>query len=263
MKKTIMLLEILGILIPASRLSAQNKTVTLKNDSIYQDGKALFACLEKDTMGMNIYYIMNPDESVMAQLAMQNNSMGTIPFTGIFPDLSCYYACSYQSNATIEDILESYFKNKVIVNGKPSMEGLTKYCEARNLSVLKIGTDYSSSNQGTTNSSQNSQTSKSSNYKNPSSSNTSTKSTPTAQTVSFTLKNNSSNNVKIFIGTKPKYGSGTTGWVSGNSINSEHGSVGDQLCIVDDSDNPISCMTIGSSQSKVYINKAGTGFGDY
>ena len=51
----------------------------------------------------------------------------------------------------------------------------------------------------------------------------------TSETVSFYVKNNSSNSVRIFVGTKPKYGSGTTGNLGGNSRSSYTGKVGDQV----------------------------------
>lgn len=91
--------------------------------------------------------------------------------------------------------------------------------------------------------------------------NSSTSSAKGSSTVSFTIKNNCRQNVKIFIGTKPKYGSGTTSTLSGNSVNSRSGiKVGDQLCIVDGNDNPISCMTVSKGMGRVEINSSGTGF---
>jgi hypothetical protein len=67
--------------------------------------------------------------------------------------------------------------------------------------------------------------------------------------------------VRIFIGDKPKYGSGRTGYLSGNTRESRTASVGNQICIVDNSDNPISCITISNGMGDVSINASGTGFG--
>jgi len=97
---------------------------------------------------------------------------------------------------------------------------------------------------------------------NKSNNTTTAESNTSSSSVSFNLKNNSSTTVKIFIGTKPKYGSGRTTSIGGNTRTSENGYVGNQLCIVDDSDNPISCMTISNSMGTIYINSKGNGFGD-
>lgn len=82
-----------------------------------------------------------------------------------------------------------------------------------------------------------------------------------AATVSFTLRNNAPKTVSIFIGTKPKFGSGLNSSIGGNTTSSFHGSTGNQLCIVQTNGDPISCMTLESSTSKVEINAQGTGFG--
>jgi len=79
--------------------------------------------------------------------------------------------------------------------------------------------------------------------------------------VSFSIKNNCRKNVKIFIGSKPRYGSGVKGTLSSNSVNSRNGKAGDQLCIVDGRGNPISCMKISRGMGRVSINSSCSGFG--
>ena len=77
---------------------------------------------------------------------------------------------------------------------------------------------------------------------------------PAAPTsVSFTLRNSCGQNVKIFFGDKPKFGSGTYSSMSSNSSTSKSMAPGDMIWIVDDSQNGISSATIGNNTKNVEI----------
>ncbi len=77
---------------------------------------------------------------------------------------------------------------------------------------------------------------------------------------SFSLKNECSQTVKLFIGDKPKYGSGTSTSVSSNSINSYSGSGSQTYWIVDESGNGLSSFTAGAGQRDMRILPSCTGF---
>lgn len=77
---------------------------------------------------------------------------------------------------------------------------------------------------------------------------------------SLTLKNECPRTVKLFIGDKPKWGSGTSTSVSSNSINSYSGTAPQMYWIVDDSDNGLSAYTATPGSQRVRILPSCTGF---
>lgn len=81
-----------------------------------------------------------------------------------------------------------------------------------------------------------------------------------SQTFSLTLKNNCSRTVKIFIGDKPKWGSGTYSSVSSNSVNSYSGFAPQSFWIIDDSQNGISSYTTSPGSQRIQITPSCSGF---
>lgn len=77
---------------------------------------------------------------------------------------------------------------------------------------------------------------------------------------SMSLKNECRQTVKLFIGDKPKYGSGTSTSVSSNSINSYSGMGPKTYWIVDSSGNGISSYTASPGSNNVRILSSCTGF---
>jgi hypothetical protein len=77
--------------------------------------------------------------------------------------------------------------------------------------------------------------------------------------VSVTIRSSCSQTVKVFYGDKPKFGSGTYSSISSNSVQSHSFQPGEQLWIVDDSENGISNATIGSSTRELEINSSCNG----
>ena len=76
----------------------------------------------------------------------------------------------------------------------------------------------------------------------------------------MSLKNECARTVKIFIGDKPKYGSGTNTSVSSNSINSYSGTAPRTYWIIDDSENGLSAYTATPGSQSVRILPSCTGF---
>ena len=77
---------------------------------------------------------------------------------------------------------------------------------------------------------------------------------------SMTLKSECSRTVKMFIGNKPKFGSGTSTSVSSNSINSYSGIAPQMYWNVDDSENGLSAYTAHAGSQRVRILPSCTGF---
>ncbi len=77
---------------------------------------------------------------------------------------------------------------------------------------------------------------------------------------SFTLHNACSKTVKLFYGKTPKFGSGRTSSISGNTLLSESMNEGDMIWIIDDSEYGISNFTASSGVREVEIGNSCTSF---
>jgi hypothetical protein len=62
--------------------------------------------------------------------------------------------------------------------------------------------------------------------------------------------------VKVFFGDTPKYGSGRTTPIGGNSVQNESGNEGDMLWLVDDSGNGLSSVTVSRSTREVEVSSS-------
>jgi hypothetical protein len=78
--------------------------------------------------------------------------------------------------------------------------------------------------------------------------------------VSFTLRNTCSKTVKLFYGKTPKYGSGRSSSIGGNTSQSESMNEGDMIWIVDDSGNGLANFSASAGARQVEINSSCTSF---
>jgi hypothetical protein len=78
--------------------------------------------------------------------------------------------------------------------------------------------------------------------------------------VSVSLRNTCRQTVKLFLGDKPKFGSGTNTSISGNTVTSYSMKEGDMIWIVDDSGNGLSSMSISQASRNVEILESCSGF---
>jgi len=82
------------------------------------------------------------------------------------------------------------------------------------------------------------------------------------QVVSVTLHNDCDHTVKLFLGDKPKFGSGTNTSLGSNTTTSYQMKAGDMIWITDDSENGLSSTSIGGGSSqRITITSGCTGFG--
>lgn len=82
------------------------------------------------------------------------------------------------------------------------------------------------------------------------------------QVVSVTLHNDCDHTVKLFLGDKPKFGSGTNTSLGSNTTTSYQMKPGDMIWITDDSENGLSSTSIGGGSSqRINITSSCTGFG--
>jgi hypothetical protein len=82
------------------------------------------------------------------------------------------------------------------------------------------------------------------------------------QIVSVTLHNDCDHTVKLFLGDKPKFGSGTNTSLGSNTTTSYQMKAGDMIWITDDNENGLSSTSIGGGSSqRINITSGCTGFG--
>ncbi len=228
--------------------------VSMKKGKVYNSEKEFCLYKEQKIDKWTNYYEFTRIDKVQLFNVITTAYSGMKSFRITFSSIDTYFEVNY-GNASIEDIITSYINNKIIGEDLSlNKKALEVYAQTKGIylqSLSKLSTLKTSANAETYT------TSFSSSGTNTQ--NTTTSSAPTS--VSFSLSNTSAENVRIFIGDTPKYGSGTTGNVSGNSVERRTAKVGDQICIVDASDNPIACITVSQSMGDVVINKSGTGFG--
>lgn len=241
------------------------QTVRLDNGVALLDGKEWLYVQETKIDKTTMYEVVkNATGDVIAQLTFKNNG-DKVYFKGEFRKVSRRYETNYPANTGIQTVLESYNKNKVIVDSKIDLPGLQLYCDSRQIPLVivlsaeeQMAADVVAKKQY--------EAYKAEQDKKKATTDATNKSTSSAQAgakyVSFTLENHSSKSIRFFIGKEVKYGSGSYNNTGGNTISSEHGYVGEKFCIVDDHDNPISCTTITDGMGKVEINSSGTGFGN-
>ncbi len=231
----------------------QHSQITLKDGKVYHENNLFCLFKEQKIDKWTIYYEFTRNDKVQLFNVIKTVDFEIKSFRITFPSIDTYFDVNY-GNLSIEEILISYINNKIIeADLKVNKSALEAYAETREIrlrSILKLTTLKVSANATT--------------YTPAISSGTNTHNTTTSSalgSVSFSLTNTSGENVRIFIGDTPKYGSGTTGIVSGNSVERRTAKVGNQICILDASDNPISCFTVTELMGEVVINKSGTDFG--
>lgn len=83
--------------------------------------------------------------------------------------------------------------------------------------------------------------------------------TPGASGWSLELKNNCAKTVRLFLGQKPKFGSGTSTTLGSNTISSYSGRDGDMIWIVDEHDNGLSSLS-PSGRQRMQITSSCSGF---
>jgi hypothetical protein len=87
----------------------------------------------------------------------------------------------------------------------------------------------------------------------------STASAPAPQgPVSVTIRSACSKTVKVFFGDKPKFGSGTYSSIDSNSVSSHSFRPGEQLWIVDESENGLGSAQVSSSTHELEVSSSCT-----
>jgi hypothetical protein len=80
------------------------------------------------------------------------------------------------------------------------------------------------------------------------------------QVLSVTIRSRCRQSVRVFYGQKPKFGSGTTGRVSANSVESHSFKPGESMWLVDDADNGVTSTSVSERTREIEILPNCTGF---
>jgi hypothetical protein len=76
--------------------------------------------------------------------------------------------------------------------------------------------------------------------------------------VSVTIRSACSKTVKVFYGDKPKFGSGTYSTIDSNSVQSHSFRAGEQLWVVDESENGLGSATIAQGTRELEVSSSCT-----
>ena len=234
-------LVLLVVLINFSCASAQERyDVTLKNDTVYNHGAPEFLCKFKGSVKGDIYSLRTLENKTEAILIIFPQEGNNIKFTGTFTSLNLQYACLYPK-MEIVTLMDSYIRNKVFVKGKSNLEGLKAYCKERNLSLDVMGRKAQS----------------------PAIRDSILVANAKADALSqikFTFHNNSAKPVRIFIGDKPKGGSGRVQIIAPHGDLNEHARKTEKIFLLNDAGIEIKSISVTDSLKRIVINTSADGF---
>ncbi len=214
--------------------------VTYHNDTVFNNNIPQFICQHQAKQNLEGYSLRSLDNKLQALLVVRNDS-NKIKFSGSFPRLGFRYVCLYPKIEIIT-LLDSYIRNKVIVNGMPNLEGLKAYCKERSIpldsiiarkkmdpavrdSILIATAKEDAKNQ-----------------------------------VKFTFHNNAAKPVRIFIGDKPKGGSGRIQVIPPHGDFAEHARKTEKIFLLDDTGNGIKSIAVTDKLERVVIKASADDF---
>ncbi len=242
MKKSLIILNGCAIILfSITNVFAQEKfNVSLKNDTVYNNNVVQFICQTKSKDSVSIYSLRSLDNKLQALLIFRYER-DTIKFSGTFPYHSARYACLYPK-IDILTLLDSYIRNKVMVNGVANLAGLEAYCKERHI-VLDRSIEHSS--------------------KNPSKRDsvlTARAKADAANQIKFTIYNKAPKPVKVFIGDKPKGGSGRLQLIPAFGELEEHARNTERVFLISDNGGDFKAIAVNESLTKIVINASADGF---
>jgi hypothetical protein len=116
------------------QINAQDKkSVRIQNDTIFHEDKPSGLFSKNEREGKAIYFIASLDKKPQAALFFSQTDTTTV-CTARFPALALRYDVVY-SKVDIEGLLDSYYKNKVLMNGVIDSGSLAQYCKEREIEL--------------------------------------------------------------------------------------------------------------------------------
>ncbi len=248
--------------------SKQNNSVEISLDTAFYSGNPIFlfkfSKKNSDPMyGTTKYYsLLTLKWDTLADVSV-NRSMSSIVIKFDFTEAQYKFEltdCYFRWNE--EKVLKAMYDCNVFADNKVSADGLKTFKDKYKFDVMSYeeikkqeeerAVYYNYSSSSSSSSSENS--------------NTSSSSSSLPEHVNFSIKNNCEHTVKAVIGRVDSYGnmgSNRGMAIGGNTLDSGYGNTDESFCVTDDNYHIISCTSISKGMGTVYINKNGTGFGNF
>jgi hypothetical protein len=222
------------VILCCGTIKAQDSLVIV-NDTVYYKNKAEFICEAKAKTKHPIYFIYSLDKKPQIGLYIVDRD-SQIQCSAHFSSLRKRYAVLYPK-IDIKVLLESYIKNKVLVNGVLDSTGLIAYCKERNIELLSMDIKKASKPQ-----------------MNDSVMAARAKADYESQIV-FTIENNSTGNIKVKIGSAS---SNRIVIVKAQEKSEQRARKTEQVCLLDDKNESKSCADVKEGLRSFVVNKDGT-----
>ena len=241
MKKNYLISILLLIsLIHLSSSAQELYDVKLINDTVYNHGEPQFICKSRNEKNGSLFSLRNLDNKAEAMLVFisQNDK---IKFMGTFPVLQVRYSCLYPKLEIIT-LMDSYIRNKVFVNGKANLKGLKDYCKERNLVLdtliaRKVQSPMKRDSVMVAHAREDA-----------------------LSQIKFTFHNNASKPVRVFIGNKPKGGSGRIQIIAPHGELNEHARKTEKIFLINDEGEEIKSLSVTDSLKRIVIKESADGF---
>lgn len=214
--------------------------VTLTNDTIYNHGVPQFLCQGKESKKASVFSLRSFDKTLQGLLIFRFEDDG-VNFSASFPYLGVRYARLY-TKIEILTLMDSYLRSKVMVNGKANLKGLQAYCDDHGISLVKVP---------------------SRKVQRPVMNDTlliARAKEDALNQVKFTFHNNASKPVRIFIGNKPKGGSGRIQVIAPRGDLNEHARKTEKIFLLNDAGDEIQSIAVTDSLMRIVIKASADGF---
>ena len=233
-------LSVLILFISSFAPAQERYDVTLKNDTVYNNGVPQFLCKLRGSNKGDFYSLQTLENKTEAILFIIKQEGNNIKFSGVFTNLNLRYNCLYPKMEIIT-LLDSYIRNKVFVNGKANLEGIKAYCKERNLVLQPMGHKTQS----------------------PAIRDSILAANAKADALSqvkFVFHNNADKSVRIFIGDKPKGGSGRVQIIVSHGELNEHARKTEKIFLLNDAGDEMKSIPVTNELKRVVINASADGF---
>ena len=230
--------SILFLFFVVSSYGQEQLNITWTNDTVYSSNHtALFLCRGQTKGTKSLYIVRNLDKKSL--IAMMFEEQDTVLKTSInFISVGLKFNVLFPKIKTIV-LLESFVKNKIIVDGAIDTSSLQAYCKERDLQLQNTIVKRT---------------------RRPGESDSLMKSNLAkmlANSAEFTVVNKTNKPVSVQIG-KPS--SNRTQILNAGENYKTRGMIDETVCILDKQSQPAGCRIIKKTDKEFVINKSGTGF---
>ncbi|MEP7262927.1 MAG: hypothetical protein ABI772_00440 [Bacteroidota bacterium] len=230
-KSILLLLTVLTVNVHAQTAG----DVKVENDTVYLKGVPQVTCKAKVKNGMSLYVINSFDSVAQATLLLVDRD-SVVGCTARFEKLLLKYEVLY-TKTDISVIMESYIKNKVIVDGKIDSLGLVAYCNGKKIVLqpmrLKKKGEIPFNDSLLVKRAKDDM----------------------ASQIFFSIENTQSASAKVSIGSPS---SNRIKFLAPGQKSDDHARPGEKICLLDNNNKVVSCEEISQGLKSIQITKKGT-----